>query len=266
MKYTFSLSLLVFFSSFVYAANKPLPEFKKLPEAAAVFAPQNRIAKALKQALSVGVDSAVSRVSSLNGFYKDELIKIMLPPEASSLVDKVQQSYMGKRLYSRIMRPAMNNLVLSMNRAAEDASKKAAPIFLSAIKSMSIPEALDILNGADTAATTYLRSKTYESLVEAFSPSIQKSLDKKFVGNKSTTELWDKFIGTYNRVRESPVSMFLDLEEATEPNLSKYVTKKALNGVFSKVGAEEKKIRENPKAQVTNLLKNVFGKLLGKQK
>jgi len=221
----------------------------------------SQVVQALKQALSIGVDSAVTRLSSLNGFFKDEIIKILLPPEAANLLVKLNKSRAGRRVYNKTMKPIVNDLVLSMNRAAEDASQKASPIFMDAIKTMTIPDALNILNGPDTAATGYLHDRTYDSLVVIFKPAIQGSLDKKLVGNQSTSDIWAKFINTYKEVSNSPVSRFLNLDAPTETDLSKYVTMKALDGVFYKVGEEEKKIRENPKAQVTNLLKNVFGGL-----
>lgn len=263
MKTTYLILLLAFTSLSVNATEIEIPVKKEETSISKISTKplENKIARALKQALSLGVDSAVTRLSSLDGFYKDQLIKILLPKEAADLVGKLQKSRAGRKLYSSTMEPVINDLVLSMNRAAEDASKKAGPIFLSAIKTMTIPDALNILNGSDTAATGYLHDRTYDSLVSTFSPSIQTSLEKKLVGNQSTNDIWKKFINTYNDVRKSPASMFLRLEEPQETDLSKYVTMKALDGVFYKVGEEEKKIRENPKAQVTNLLKNVFGKL-----
>lgn len=253
------LVMMMLFSFSAFSTEKPVDKLKM--ESVKVKPLESKIARALKQALTLGVDSAVTRLSALNGFYKDEIIKIILPPEASKLVTKLNKSKVGKKLYNTTLQPTVDSLVLSMNRAAEDASKKAAPIFWDAIKTMSIPDALKILNGPDTAATSYLHGRTYDSLVVTFKPAIQTSLDKKLVGGQSTSEIWKKFINTYKDVRKSPASMFLRLDAPTEEDLSKYVTMKALDGVFLKVGEQEKKIRKNPKEQATNLLKNVFGKL-----
>ncbi len=252
-------------TSMVAVQAKELPVFAAVSQYSTEVRPlDSKVARALREALSVGVDSAVTQVSSLDGFYKDALIKILLPPEASQLIEKLNRSRTGKKLYQNTLEPVVNDLIMSMNRAAEDASKSAAPIFLKAIKEITIPDAVKILTSADTAATHYLKTKTYDSLTVTFQPTIQSSLDKKLVGNQSTSDLWRKFINTYNEVRKSPASMFLRLDAPTEPDLGKYVTQKALDGVFFKVGEEEKKIRKDPAHQVTNLLKNVFGKLTKK--
>jgi hypothetical protein len=138
----------------------------------------------------------------------------------------------------------VDDAILSMNRAAEDASKSAAPIFLSAIKNMTLNDGLSILRGSDTSATTYLRSATTAQLVAAFKPVIDESLKK--VG---ATKYWTDIFSTYNRFSFSKV----------DADLSSYVTTKALNGLFYYVAEEEKKIRKDPVARVSDILKKVFG-------
>jgi len=140
----------------------------------------------------------------------------------------------------------VDDAILSMNRAAEDASTKALDIFVDAIKNMSIQDAASILSGGDNAATEYLKAKTTASLTAAFRPIIQQSLDKV-----NATKYWATVFNTYN---ELPTTF-----KKVNPDLPAYVTERALNGVFVYIAKEEAKIRKDPAAQVTNLLKKVFG-------
>ncbi len=133
-----------------------------------------------------------------------------------------------------------------MNRAAEDAAKQAAPIFINAITSMSITDGINILRGGNNAATTYLKGKTTSALTAAFQPVIQKSLSK--VG---APDIWKTVFGTYNKL---PLA-----QNKVNPDLTGYVTERALSGIFTSIGDEEAKIRTNPAAQVTGLLQKVFG-------
>ena len=140
----------------------------------------------------------------------------------------------------------VDKAILSMNRAAEDASKKALPIFVNAITSMSIQDGLSILKGGNNAATTYLKSKTTASLTAAFRPIIEESLDKV-----NATKYWAEVFTIYNGL---PTTY-----KKVNPDLTGYVTERALNGVFVYIADEESKIRLNPAARVTDLLKKVFG-------
>ena len=139
----------------------------------------------------------------------------------------------------------VDNAELSMNRAAEDASKSAAPIFLSAIKQMTVPDALNILRGTDTAATSYLRKTTTPQLTTAFMPIIQESLKKT-----EAAKYWNDVFTAYNRFSSKPV----------DTDINSYVTAKALDGIFYYVAQEEVNIRKNPAGRVTDVLKKVFGK------
>ena len=140
----------------------------------------------------------------------------------------------------------VDDAILSMNRAAEDASKSAAPIFINAVKQMSIQDAMGILKGNDFAATTYLKDKTTASLTEAFRPVIDASLTKV-----NATKYWNAVFTTYNKFSSDKVN----------PDLAAYVTEKALAGMFQKVGLEEQKIRKDPMARTSALLKKGFWKL-----
>ena len=208
----------------------------------------------------MGADTSVTVTSQLDGYYKDEVIKIFLPEEA--LVIQEYASYLG-------LTTEVENFIKSMNRAAEDAADKASPIFTNAITSLTISDGWDILNGINpaetkkstefdsTAATNFLISTTYQSLYDAFQPDIQSSLDKDLISNVSTNELWLAITSAYNE------AAFLLGEDQVNTDLDAYVTEKALDGLFYKVGEEEKEIRRDPlkwaETTVGDILNKVFG-------
>jgi len=192
----------------------------------------------LKEALTLGAQKSASKLSAVDGFFKDAALKILLPPEAQKVTEVVSKIPGGNKL--------VDDAILSMNRAAEDATKSAAPIFVDAIKNMSINDAIGILKGTDTAATHYLKSNTINPLTIAFKPIIEQSLAKV-----NATQYWNSLMSAYNKI---PFNKKID------PNLSAYVTEKAISGVFTQIAIEEQNIRKNPAAQVTNTLKKVFGK------
>ncbi len=196
----------------------------------------DQIAAGLKEALSIGAEKSANKLSATDGFLKDAAVKILLPDQVLEVERKLRMVGMGKLL---------DNAITSMNRAAEDASKSAAPIFVSAVKGMSIQDALGILKGKDTSATAYLRKATTQELTTTFRPIIEKSL-VKFDASK----YWKDVFSAYNKLSATPVNT----------DLNAYVTERALNGLFYYVAQEEKNIRENPAARVTDILKSVFGK------
>jgi hypothetical protein len=196
----------------------------------------DQIVQGLKEALNVGAQNSTSKLSAADGFFKDAAVKILMPDEAKKVESTLRAMGMGK---------LVDDAILSVNRAAEDASKTAAPIFVNAIKGMSVKDALGILQGTDTAATSYLRKTTNTDLTSSFKPVIEQSLQKT-----NATKYWSEVFTAYNKVSFKKV----------DPDLTNYVTSKALNGIFYYVGEEEKKIRTNPTAQVTDILKQVFGK------
>jgi hypothetical protein len=152
----------------------------------------------------------------------------------------------------------VEDVLLRINRAAEDAVTEAKPIFVNSIKSMTIPDAVDILKGEDDAATRYLYRTTYNNLYELYRPKIRTSLDKKLVGNTSTAQSWDLLTDKWNKVAGTVVGQVAGLE-TVEIDLDEYLTAKALEGLFLKIEQEEKHIRENPAARVSDILKRVFG-------
>ncbi len=193
------------------------------------------IGKALKEALNNGVTKEVTKLTAEDGFYKNEAVKILLPAELQKVDKKLRQ--MG-----------MSNLadegIKVLNRAAEDAVKEATPIFVDAITKMTITDAKKILMGADNSATTYLQKTTTSPLYGKFSPVVKTSLSK--VGADT---VWANIISKYNA---------LPLVTKVNPDLTDYVTGKALDGVFKMITVEEKNIRTNLSSRTSDLLKKVF--------
>ena len=197
------------------------------------------IVKGLKEALATGTERAVKEVAKPDGYFGNELIKILLP-------GKIQQaaSILGEFGYQQ----QVDELVLSMNRAAEKAAPIAAGFFGDAIRQMSVEDAKGILNGGDTAATAFFEKKTRLQLTDAFKPTVSKKMEQL-----GTVRAYKDMIGKYKAVP------LLALAGAPSLDLDDYVTAKALDGLFKMVGEEEKKIRTNPAAQTTDLLRKVFG-------
>jgi len=194
------------------------------------------IANGLKEALRIGAEKGCTNLAKQDGFFKNAALKILMPPEAA----KVEST-----LRSVGLNQLADDLILSLNRAAEDASTTAAPIFVNAIKQMSITDGINILRGDEIAATSYLRSKTTDQLKTTFNPIVKTSLDKV-----NATKYWEKAITAYNAI---PFS-----NKKINPDLSAYVTEKAMEGIYSEIAKQEKDIRANPMARTSELLKKVF--------
>jgi hypothetical protein len=195
------------------------------------------VGDALKEALNLGVGEAVTFLSAEDG-YLGSPYKILIPEEAQKVTSKLK------------MVPGFENveeqLIEKMNRAAELAAAKAKPIFVSAIKQMTIRDAMDLLMGEDDAATRYLERTTSAPLFAEFQPVIQQSLDEV-----NAREYWRTAVTAYNKI---------PLVQKTNPELDEYVTQRALAGLFSLVEQKEAAIRENPALRTTELLKKVFAK------
>jgi hypothetical protein len=213
---------------------------------------QTEIVAGLKEALVVGTNKSADILGATDGYYKDELVKILLPPEAGVIVKNISRIPGGSQL--------VEDVLLSINRAAEDAVSEAKPIFVNSIKSMTITDAVGILKGADNAATQYLHKTTYSQLAGLYRPKIKASVDKKLVGNVSTGQSWELLTGKWNDVANSVVGQVAGFKPVNI-DLDEYLTQKALDGLFLKIEAQEKLIRENPAARVNDLLKRVFGSL-----
>ena len=193
------------------------------------------IGAALKEALNKGVKQQVTKLTAVDGFYKNEAVKILLPDE----LKKVDQT-----LRKMGMASLADEGIKVLNRAAEDAVKEATPIFVNAITGMSFTDAKNILMGADNSATTYLQKTTSTPLYSKFNPVVKNSLSK--VGADA---VWATIIKKYNS---------LPLVSKVNPDLNDYVTNKAMDGVFKMIAVEEKNIRNNLASRTSDLLKKVF--------
>ncbi len=194
------------------------------------------IVKGLKEALSTGSNKASESAARIDGFYKNNLIKIPFPKEAAEMRSTLLKIGMKKQV---------DDFEKQLNRAAEDAAKKAAPIFVSAVTKMTINDGITILRGKDDEATQYLRKTTNTQLTNEFKPVISASLKKVQI-----TKYWKPLITAYNKI---------PFVKKANPNLDDYVTTKATDGIFTLVAQEETKIRKDPAARVSDILKKVFG-------
>lgn len=193
------------------------------------------IANGLRQALDFGINKQVSKLTQKDGFYKNQLVKILLPEELQK-VDKTLRDIGLSSLADEGLKV--------LNRAAEDAVKEATPIFVDAVKQITFSDAKNILLGSDTAATFYLQGKTNQALYAKFNPVIQNSFAK--VG---ADQIWTNIINKYNAI---------PFVNKVNPDLTDYVTNEALKGVYTMIGVEEKNIRTKLSSRTTNLLKQVF--------
>jgi uncharacterized membrane protein YheB (UPF0754 family) len=229
---TNSISTIAQMPSIPKGVNKEI--VKRNPAAGALT--EEEVGKGLKEALNNGIEKGVSQLSKQDGYFKDAQIKLLLPDEAKQVEEKLRKIGQGA---------LVDNTIESMNRAAEDAANSSKELFVAAIKNLSLKDVMNILHGADDAATSYLSSNTRAQLVEKFKPIIKASLDK--VG---ATKSWETLFTTYNKI---------PLVQKINPDLVDYSTNKAIDGLFIQIAKEELAIRKNPAARVSDLLKKVFG-------
>ncbi len=210
------------------------------------------VVEGLKEALKTGARNSARELAAQNGYYSNELVKIYLPEEAAVIVDNISRIPAGEQL--------IDDLILSINRAAEDAAREAAPIFAGAITQMTVRDAFGILKGEDDAATQYLIGTTSDQLFDLYNPRIQASVEKDLVGYISTQDLWDGLTEQWNQFAGSIAGRLAGVQKV-ETDLGAYLTRRALDGMFLKVAQEELKIREDVNARVSPILKKVFGSL-----
>lgn len=213
---------------------------------------EEEVAAGLREALATGSRNAAAILSAENGYYGDELVKILLPDESAVIVSNISKLPGGEQL--------VEDVILRINRAAEEAAKEAAPIFVNTIKQITIKDAFSILNGADNAATNYLRNTTYNDLYSLYKPKIQSSTEKGIAGSISARTAWITLTDKWNSVANSVAGRLAGLKPVNT-DLDDFLTRKALDGLFMKVEAEELKIRKDVSARVTPLLRKVFGSL-----
>lgn len=196
---------------------------------------KEQVASGLKEALIKGISVGSAQASRLDGYFKNPEIKIPFPPDVQRVEDKLRQIGLGDQV---------DKFVVTLNRGAEEAAKEAKPIFVNAIKSMTIQDAWAILKGDQTAATDYLRRTTGSQLKAKFLPVIQKALEKT-----NATKYYSDIVTTYNKV---------PFVEKVNPDLDDYATDRAIDGLFHLIAKEEQTIRKDPLARTTDLLKKVF--------
>ena len=213
---------------------------------------EQEVVSGLKEALTTGARNSAERLAAENGYYADMAIKIFLPDEAKVIVDNISKIPGGDKL--------VEDVILRINRAAEDAAKEVAPIFVNSIRQMTIKDAFNILNGEDNAATEYLKSTTYNELYALYKPKIQASTEKDIIGDISTKDSWTALTGKWNSFANSIAGKIANVQPVNT-ELDDYLTNKALSGMFLKVENEEFKIRKDVSARVTPILQRVFGSL-----
>jgi hypothetical protein len=198
---------------------------------------ETEAAQGIREALDQGVGRGITLLNKQDGFFGSQAYKLFLPAEAQRIENTLRQLGMGSMV---------DRAILQINRAAEDAVGYARPIFLDAIRGMTIADAINIIRGPKDAATQYFRQKTTDKLIAAFSPTIKSSLDKF-----SATKYYGEVINTYNNF---PTTL-----NKLNPDLPSYVVNKAVTALFDQIGQEEANIRANPVARTTEILKKVFG-------
>lgn len=228
---------LIFFAAFIGLAQGATAQLNlnKLKKALSGDLTAEEVGEGLKEALTNGVSKGSDLVSQLDGYYKNPEIKIPFPPEVKQMETRLRQIGLGSEV---------DKFIESLNRGAEDAAKEAKPIFVSAIKQMTIQDAWSILKGEQDAATKYLSRTTSPLLKDKFKPVIQNSLNKV-----NATRYYSDLVNAYNKI---------PLVQKVNPNLDDYATDRAIQGLFVMIAKEEKNIRANPGARTSELLKKVF--------
>jgi len=191
----------------------------------------------IKEALTQGVTNAVLNLNKTDGFFGSEIYKVLLPPDAAKIESTLRNIGMGAQV---------DKAILAINRGAEDAVGYAKPIFVEAIKQMTVTDALNIVKGPKDAATQYFKQKTTQKLMEAFTPSVKSSLEKV-----DATKYYGDIVNTYNKL---PTTF-----NKVNPDLTSFVVGKAVDALFDQVAKEEANIRANPLARTTDILRKVFG-------
>ena len=228
---------LIFFAAFIGLVQGATAQLNlnKLKKALSGDLTAEEVGEGLKEALTNGVSKGSDLVSQLDGYYKNPEIKIPFPPEVKQMETRLRQIGLGSEV---------DKFIESLNRGAEDAAKEAKPIFVSAIKQMTIQDAWSILKGEQDAATKYLSRTTSPLLKDKFKPVIQNSLNKV-----NATRYYSDLVNAYNKI---------PLVQKVNPNLDDYATDRAIQGLFVMIAKEEKNIRANPGARTSELLKKVF--------
>ena len=234
---TYLLAIVVFLSAVPSLSYAQLKFPKLLSRKSSSGFTQEEAGQGIKEALVQGVTNAVLNLNKTDGFFGNQLYKLLLPPDALKIENTLHSAGMGAQV---------DKAILAINRGAEDAVGFAKPIFADAIKEMTIIDAINIVRGPKDAATQYFKQKTTEKLITAFTPSVKSSLDKA-----NATKYYGDIVTTYNN--------FPTTFKKINPDLTSYVVGKAVDALFDQVAKEEANIRTNPLARTTAILNKVFG-------
>ncbi|MBU3822457.1 DUF4197 domain-containing protein [Flavobacteriaceae bacterium XHP0103] len=228
-------SLIVLITLFIFSSCAELQQVvNQLPQGTTGIG-NDEIASGLRQALNLGIEKQVSKLTQTDGFYKNELVKILLPEELQKVDKGLRDIGLGN---------LADEGLKVLNRAAEDAVKEATPIFVDAVKGITFTDAKNILLGSDNAATQYLTNKTETALYDKFNPVIKSSF-----GKVGADQIWNNLITRYNAI---------PFTSNVNPDLTDYVTNEALKGVYTMIAVEEKEIRNKVSSRTTDLLRKVF--------
>jgi hypothetical protein len=231
------LALFILLSILPAAADAQLKLPDILSKKSAGSFTENEAGQGIKEALVQGVTTAVLNLNKADGFFGSEIYKVLLPPDALKIEKSLRKVGMGEQV---------DKAILAINRGAEDAVGFAKPIFVDAIKEMTLKDAINIVKGPKNAATEYFKQKTTEKLIAAFTPSVKSSLEKT-----DATKYYGDIVNTYNG--------FPTTFKKVNPDLTSFVVAKAVDALFDQVAKEEANIRANPMARTSDILKKVFG-------
>jgi len=244
-KFLYSLAIIALSAQLGMAQKIKVPKIKNIktavitknPTSATTSLSESEIIEGLKEALIKSSTKASDSLNKQNAFNLSPKIRIPFPEDCKKVADELRKFGYGKKV---------DEFEVQLNRAAEQSAKEAAPIFKGAVQKMSFSDAKGILTGPDTAATSYLRKTTYDSLHKAFSPHVKDALDET-----AATKMWTEIATLYNKIPTT--------RKKVQTDLVKYTTDRALKGVFTMVAEEELKIRKDPLARTSDILKKVFG-------
>lgn len=211
---------------------------------------------AMKDALTEGIKSSSSQLSATDGYFGNAALKILLPDEADVMIDNIGKIPGGQKL--------VDDVILRLNRSAEEAAKEVVPIFTNVITGMSVSDGIAIVTGGENAATEYLREKTYSQLMDLYRPKVASALGKPLVAGISANSAWTTLTTNYNKVGAplNKAATFIGKEEPMPEvavDLATFATEKALDGLFSQIAEKEAEIRDNPLAYTSSMIKKVFG-------
>jgi hypothetical protein len=235
MKKILTITMLAAFFACFQSSGQIFKDAKKIFKGQTALTEEDAAA-GIKEALIKGTDNGVEIISKIDGYFKNPEIKIPFPPEAVNIEERLRALGFGNKV---------DEVILTINRAAEDAATAAKPIFVTAVRQMTVRDALDIVRGEKNAATMYLKNTTSPELVTQFKPKIEISLDKV-----NATKYWEDLITIYNQI---------PFIQKVNPDLAQYVTEKAIDGLFIMIAKEEERIRRDPLARTTEILRKVFG-------